>query len=342
LTVDGQESLLVGTMDSIDALRLAIVVDEAHAGQRLDAILMARAGLSSRTVKRLAGEGRVRVDGRALLAGAPRLDAGRLVEVLDDLACPAQLAERWPLKILHEDERLLVVDKPANMATCPGPGRPAGTLANALRGLGRPLSTLEGPLRPGIVHRLDAGTSGALLVAKDDETHRRLVALFAAHDVARRYTALVEGTPAWEERLVDAPLGRKRPGRRARGVRADGQAARTRLRVRERLGSLTLLDAEPETGRTHQIRVHLASLGLPLLGDTLYGGGDAAARRAARWGLRRPALHSASLACAALGLEVLAPLPADLAGAIELLRRGLQVSGYGPREEDRNGPLPEA
>jgi 23S rRNA pseudouridine1911/1915/1917 synthase len=300
---------------------LTLVVDDELVGLRLDEMLERRGGIARRALRGLEAAGRVRVDGRALLAGAPRLGAGVCIEILDGKARPERLAERIPLTILHEDERLLLVDKPAPMATSPGPGWPAGTLANALRGLGRPLSLVEGPLRPGIVHRLDVGTSGVMVVAKDDETHRRLVALFAAHVLDRRYLALVEGRPAWHERLVDGALGKRRVGRRAFAVVDDGWPARTALRVREHLANAALVEAAPETGRTHQIRVHLASVGHAVIGDTLYGGGDPAARRAARIGLCRPALHAARLACAELGFDASTPLPPDMATALSRLRR---------------------
>jgi 23S rRNA pseudouridine1911/1915/1917 synthase len=285
---------------------------------RLDEAL----GLPRRVLAALCATGRVRVrapgeaHGRAVLGGRPVVPAGARALVLPEDADPRVLPEDLPLEVLLADEHLLVVSKPARMATCPGAGHPAGTLANALRGLGGPLSAVEGPLRPGIVHRLDLGTSGAMVVARTDAVHLELVAAFAAHRVARSYVALVRGEPAWDELLADGAIGRRRRDRRAFGVVAAGQPARTRLRVLRRGAGLAVIAAAPETGRTHQVRVHLMAAGFPIVGDTLYGG--AAARRlAAGLGLRRPALHSRSVAfrhpVGGAAVRVEAPLPADLA-----------------------------
>jgi 23S rRNA pseudouridine1911/1915/1917 synthase len=239
---------------------------------------------------------------------------------LGPAARPEFLPERIPLAVLHEDASLVIVLKPARMAMSPGAGHPAGTLANALRGLGVPLSAVEGPLRPGIVHRLDWGTSGALAVAKDDATHRRLVGAFVAHEVGRRYVALVHGDPAFATVEIDAPVARARAGRKAQAVRADGRAARTAFTVRARFGVAALIEAVPATGRGHQIRAHLRHLGHPLVGDTIYAGGDGARRRLwARLGVRRPMLHAEHIAILDRAAE--APWPDDLVAAVHELTR---------------------
>ncbi len=304
-----------------DFLYPLFCIEASEAGQRLDQVLAARFGLVARELRRLVSEGRVRINGRALLVGAPRQEAGAAVEILGNNLDPALLAEDIPLPILYENERLLVINKPAKMAMYPGQKRPAGTVANALRGLGRPLSAGDGPLRPGIVHRLDAGTSGALLVAKDDDMHRQLVGLLSQHAIDRGYLAMVHGRPDWEQKECLAPLTSKRPGRKGMRVYAQGISAHTCLQVIARGESHSLIEARPQTGRTHQIRVHLAHLGFPLVGDTLYGGGQTAVYPAAKLGIDHPALHSQKLSCSSLDIDVSAPLPADLKQAIS--RAGL-------------------
>lgn len=303
-------------LEQKNSLYPLVIIEPSEAGQRLDQLLATRFGLVPRKLRRLVTQGRVRINGRALLEGAPRQEPGTAVEILADGAEPALLPEDIPLQILYETERLLVINKPAKMAMYPGLKRPAGTVANALRGLGRPLSSCEGPLRPGIVHRLDVGTSGALLVAKDDDMHHQLVGLLSQHAICRGYLALVRGSPDWEQMECLAPLSSKRPGRKGMRVFADGQKAHTCLQLIARGEKHSLIEAWPQTGRTHQIRVHLAHLGLPLIGDTLYDGGQPAAYLAAKLGIDHPALHARKLHCEALGIDVIAPLPSDLKQAI--------------------------
>jgi len=185
--------------------------------------------------------------------------------------------------------------------------------------MGRPLSTLSGPDRPGIVHRLDAGTSGLLVVAKDDVTHAALGDLFRRHEVRRRYLALVRGRPEYDRFAVEAPLARRGPRIVVR--RGEGRAAETELHVLERLGRSSLVEAAPRTGRTHQIRVHLAAVGHPILGDRRYGGGGDEAKRI---GLARPFLHAWKLSFIhplTGGLvQVEEQLPADLGRALDRAR----------------------
>jgi 23S rRNA pseudouridine1911/1915/1917 synthase len=258
------------------------------------------------------------VDGRAR-SKSFRLRGGERVDV--DMPAPGELEpDPAPVSVLFEDEHLLVVSKPAGVVTHPTAVRRTGTLVNRLLGMGVPLAGAGGPDRPGIVHRLDAGTSGLMLVAKDDSAHAALAGMLRRHTVERRYLALVRGIVRVDRFLIEAPLERR--GARIVARAAAGKAAATEAEVVERLPRATLLEVRPRTGRTHQIRVHLAAVGHPVLGDRAYGGGgdDASAL-----GLVRPFLHSWRVAfdhpatCEPIQLED--PLPEDLA---EALRRARQ------------------
>ena len=289
------------------------------AAGRLDAVAAAELGIPRAEVQRLIAEGRVLVDG-APRPKSFRLAGGERVEV--SMAVPGDLvSEPGPLPIVYQDPFLLVVDKPAGLVTHPTAARRAGTLVNRLLALGVPLSTAGGPDRPGIVHRLDAGTSGLMLVAKDDETHAALAAMFRHHDVERRYLALVRGIPEHDRFLIEAPLARR--GARVVARAVAGRESATEVEVRERLARSTLVEARPRTGRTHQIRVHLAAAGHPILGDRAYGGGG---DDAARLGLSRPFLHSWRVAFVhprtGGRIECEAPLPHDLARALDRARDG--------------------
>lgn len=282
---------------------------------RLDAVLAGAAGVPRADVQRAIAEGRVLVDGTPRPKSF-RLSGGERIEA--NLPDPQELhPEEGGVPVRYQDDHLLIVAKPAGMVTHPTRSRRSGTLVNRLLGMNVPLS--RGGDRPGIVHRLDAGTSGLLIVAKDDETHAALTRLLAARGVRREYLALVRGSVEHDAFAVDAPLGRR--GARVRVRRGTGIAASTDFSVRERLSGATLLIARPRTGRTHQIRVHLSALGHPILGDRAYrGGGD----DAARLGLTRPFLHAWRLAfdhpLTGEQVEVEEPLPADLAEALEQAR----------------------
>ena len=206
--------------------------------------------------------------------------------------------------------------KPAGVPTHPTENRRGGTVVNRLLGMGIPLAPRGGPLRPGIVHRLDAGTSGLLVVASDDETFEGLVAMFKRHEAGRAYLALVRGSVPHDRFEVDAPLGRA--GARIRVDATGGREASTGFEVRDRFDRATLLEAEPRTGRTHQIRVHLSSIGHPILGDRRYGGGGEDAREL---GLERPFLHAWRIAfdhpITGERIDLEDPLPPDLRRALE-------------------------
>jgi len=228
-------------------------------------------------------------------------------------------AEGAAVPVRYEDDRLLVVAKPADMVTHPTASRRTGTLVNRLLGMGLPLSSVGGPERRGIVHRLDAGTSGLLVVAKDDEVHELLAVMMARHEISRRYLALVRGAVEHDRFAVDAPLGRR--GARVIVQHGRGKEAETAFEVRERFPTATLLEASPRTGRTHQIRVHLSSIGHPILGDRAYGGGGDEAKRL---GLTRPFLHAWRLSFAhpvtGERIDVEEPLPDDLQAVLGRLR----------------------
>jgi 23S rRNA pseudouridine1911/1915/1917 synthase len=292
---------------------------EATAG-RLDAVVADRLSLTRADAQRAIAGGRVLVDG-ALRAKSHRLAGGERVSV--DLAGMGEVPpEGPPVEVRYRDPSLLIVSKPAGLPTHPTVGRLTGTLVNRLIGMGVPLSSAGGPLRPGIVHRLDAGTSGLLIVASTDQAHHALTAKLRRHEVDRRYLALVRGAVAHERFAVDAPLGRV--GSRIRVRAVTGRESETRFEVRQRFDRATLLEGAPTTGRTHQIRVHLSAVGHPVLGDRAYGGGGDDAKRL---GLTRPFLHSWRLSfdhpITGERIEVEDPLPPDL---ILALRR---VGGEG-------------
>jgi 23S rRNA pseudouridine1911/1915/1917 synthase len=284
---------------------------------RLDAVVARMTGEARADVQRAIAAGKVQVDGEPR-SKSFRLRGGERLTI--EIEGDAPLGpEGPPVPIRYEDEHLVVIVKPAGVLTHPTAGRRGGTLVNRLLGMGVPLAPAGGSLRPGIVHRLDAGTSGLMVVAKTDEAYVPLRSMFRAHDVQRAYLALVRGAVANDSFAVDAPLGR-----RAAKIVVDateGRRAETAFEVRERLESATLLEAFPRTGRTHQIRVHLAAIGHPILGDRAYGGAGDHARRL---GLDRPFLHAWRLSFAhPLGggrVEIEEGLPEDLAAALSRSR----------------------
>lgn len=284
---------------------------------RLDAVVADALGVPRADVQRAIARGAVLVDGRRR-PKSHRLRGGERIEARLEATAPLE-AEPGGLPVRYDDEHLLVVAKPAGMVAHPTALRRTGTVVNRLLGMGVPLSSTGGADRPGIVHRLDVGTSGLLIVAKDDDTHRALTAMLAAREVERRYLALVRGAPPHDTFDVEAPLGRRRA--RVAVRRPAGVEAVTSFRVRERLGAATLLEARPRTGRTHQIRVHLSSVGHPILGDAAYGGGGDDARRL---GLRRPFLHAWALRFrhpfSGQILDLQQPLPEELDEALERAR----------------------
>ena len=308
-----------------------LLVDEAGAGARLDAWLSgAVPELSRSRVQGLIADGHVLLEG-ARARPSSRLRTGQEVTLVIPAPTPAEpRAEAIALHVVHEDDDLIVVDKPAGLVVHPGAGTAGGTLVNALLHHAKNLSGVGGVLRPGIVHRLDKGTSGLLVVAKHDAAHRSLVEQFAGRTVEKEYLALVLGVPRAKEGTVNAPIGRDPRDRKRMSVKATrGREARSSWRVEEAFDGSALLRVRIHTGRTHQIRVHLASLGHPVAGDATYGGGRtassrSAAARAALLSLDRPALHAARLGFdhprTGERLVFESPLPADLESIVARLR----------------------
>jgi 23S rRNA pseudouridine1911/1915/1917 synthase len=292
---------------------LRFSVAEADAGTRLDRALAAREEIASRAVaERLLRDGAVRVDGAAL-SKSHRLEAGSTVEVELPAEPPGLRAEPVTVPLAYEDEHLLVVDKPAGIVVHPGAGTREGTLAGQLLTLGARGG--DDPERPGVVHRLDRDTSGLLLVARSDEAHAALQDAIRKREVERRYLALVRGHPRSRTGRIDAPIGRDRRDPTKRSLDTEGpREAVTWFETRETFPEHSLLDVKLETGRTHQVRVHLAAIDLPVSGDAQYGvKGDL--------GLERQFLHAYRLhlrhPITGEELDLESPLPADLVDALE-------------------------
>jgi 23S rRNA pseudouridine1911/1915/1917 synthase len=284
---------------------------------RLDVVLATLTGAPRADVQRAIADGRVTVDG-AHRPKSHRLAGGERLAI--DLRTDAPLEPGGsPLPLRYRDEHLVVVAKPPGLVTHPTESRRTPTVVNGLLAMGVALAPAGGTLRPGIVHRLDAGTSGLLIVASTDEAFAGLQAQLRRHEVDRRYLALVRGAPAHDAFAVDAPLGRR--AERIVVDRIEGRAAATAFEVRERLARTTLVEAIPRTGRTHQIRVHLSAVGHPIVGDRRYGGGGDEARRL---GLERPFLHSWRLSfvhpITDVRIELEESLPPDLTDALTRAR----------------------
>jgi 23S rRNA pseudouridine1911/1915/1917 synthase len=262
-------------------------VDEEASGARLDAVVAQEVG-SRAAAQRLIEAGRVTVDGQ-VRPKSHRVAAGESVaiDVPDVEPDPGDGGADVPHEVVYEDEHLLVVDKPAGVVVHPAPGHRTGTLAQALAGRA---AGGDDPWRPGIVHRLDRDTSGLLVVAKSDAVHRALQDQLRARELEREYLALVEGRPDARSGTIDAPIGRDRSRRTAHSTATDApREALTHFSVERALPRTTLLRVRLETGRTHQIRVHFAAIGHPVVGDPEYGGGAAGDRLV----LTRQFLHSA-------------------------------------------------
>jgi 23S rRNA pseudouridine1911/1915/1917 synthase len=315
---------------------LDFVVDEASAGARVDVVLASLAGVSRAQVRRWIDAKRVLVSGEPvrasrLLALAEVIEARPTRPVAMDL-----VPEPIPLVILYEDRHLIVVDKPAGLVVHPAPGHPRGTLVNALLAHCGDLAGIGGVLRPGIVHRLDRGTSGVMVAAKHDTAHLGLAVQCEQHSSERRYRTFVRGLPGRDAGRIDRPIGRHPRDRKRMSVETrTGRPSLTGWRVLRRYpkAGVSELEIRPETGRTHQIRVHLASAGLPLVGDVVYGrarGRDAA--------LGRPALHAEVLGFdhpeSGERMRFRAELPEDLTELVASLGPAVPSELAGASEEE--------
>jgi 23S rRNA pseudouridine1911/1915/1917 synthase len=294
-------------------------VDAAHEGARLDRFLAAHLrALSRMRIKVLIASGHVTVDGSPARP-ALRLRRGQRVDVTVPPPPPEELVpQALPLDVVYEDAHLVVINKPPGLTVHPGAGRPAGTLVNALLARYPDLAGVGGPRRPGIVHRLDKDTSGLMVVARTPQAYASLQRQLAERTLRRVYLALVRGLPPHEEGVIAAPIGRHPRHRTRMAVRPDGRPAVTRYRVRERFARHALVEATLLTGRTHQIRVHFAHLGHPVVGDPVYGHGTG------ELGLRRQALHAWQLELrhpvTGAPLVVEAPPPPDFVAALDAAR----------------------
>ena len=286
--------------------------------------------LTRSRIKKLIESGHVLVNGSTAKAGAG-LSAGDVVDLKVPEPEKSSLEpEEIPLEVLYEDRNILVLDKPPHMVVHPSLGHGSGTLVNALLHHCRDLSGIGGVTRPGIVHRLDKGTSGVMVVAKNDSAHLSLSRQFKDHTIQRTYLAAVRGIVRDESGIIDKPLGRHRRDRKRIAVTEGGRRAMTRYRVMDGRDGVTLLELKPGTGRTHQLRVHLASIGHPILGDATYGGGVKSLYAknpqvlALLRSLKRPALHAWKLGFIhpASGEEMSfeVPPPDDLAGLFAWIR----------------------
>ncbi len=305
-----------------DDSTIAFEVDETFGGMRVDAALAEFSGISRSQIRRWIDAGRVLVDGDPVRASR-QLDLDERVEATPLVVVEMELLpEAIPLVVLYEDADLIVIDKAAGIVVHPAPGHPSGTLVNALlHHCAGALAGIGGVARPGIVHRLDRGTSGVMVAAKTDAAHQGLSAQFAGHTIERRYHTFVRGLPRVDEGRVDRAIGRHPRDRKRMSVETKaGRPSVTNWRILRRYpdAGVSELSILPETGRTHQIRVHLAAAGLPVVGDVVYG-----RARGKEAELGRPALHATRLGfqhpVRDEWLDFEAPLPADLIALVDSL-----------------------
>ena len=301
---------------------LDFIVEAGEESVRIDRYLAEHCADFSRSyLQKLLKDQAVSVNGKPEKANYKTQEGDRILLEVPDLREPDILPEDIPLDILYEDEYLMVVNKPKDMVVHPSAGHMEGTLVNGIMAhcKGR-LSGINGVLRPGIVHRIDKDTTGALLICKDDAVHRDIAEQLKEHSIKRRYRAIVQGNLKEDEGTVDAPIGRHPVDRKKMAVNyKNGKEAVTHYKVLERFGQYTYIECRLETGRTHQIRVHMASIGHPLLGDTVYG----TAKNP--WKLQGQTLHAMVLGfrhpVTGEFMEFEAPLPEYFCKLLDKLRK---------------------
>jgi len=303
---------------------VTVTVPPSESARRVDRVVADAVGLSRSYVQRLIEEGRLTLDGHQLKSNAMVVGGSSLELDIPTAQEPAKLeGEDMPLTIVYQDEDVLVIDKPSGLVTHPSPGHSTGTLVNALlaRGGVEAYGNVAGDERPGIVHRLDRDTSGLIVIARNDHAQTALMAQLKARRVKKTYLALVQGPVPAEVGRIEAPIGRdpRQFGRMA--VISGGRPSVTGYRVRERLPGWTLLEVDLHTGRTHQIRVHLSSIGHPVAGDPVYATGNA---RRGPEGLTRLFLHSWKIEFASPSQEKLVRAEAALPEELERVVTGLR------------------
>lgn len=285
-------------------------VPEELDDERLDAVVASLSEGQSRSyLKNLIKDGSVLLNGKTAKPSARVRENDKITLVLPEKIIPDILPENIPLDILYEDEDVLVVNKPKGMVVHPAPGHYSGTLVNAVMyHCGSSLSGINGVMRPGIVHRIDRDTTGSVIICKNDAAHNSIAAQLQEHSIVRRYFAILYDNIPEDEFTVDAPIGRDPKDRKRMTVRSDGKRAVTHCRVLERFGQYTYAECRLETGRTHQIRVHMAHVHHPLLGDEVYAG-----RRKSPFITQGQCLHAGILGFihprTGEYIETLAPLP---------------------------------
>lgn len=297
-----------------------IYVEQEHIGKRIDAYLAEKTENSRVAIQRLIENGNITVNGKNPKVSY-KVQQNDEINVEEEQPKEISLeAQEIPLDILYEDNDIIVINKPKGMVVHPANGNLDGTLVNAVMAICKEsLSGIGGEIRPGIVHRLDKDTSGVIVVAKNDKSHINLSEQIKNHEVEKTYIALVRGFVKENEATVNMPIGRSTKDRKKMAVRKDGKNAVTHFKVIERFKNYTLLEVKIETGRTHQIRVHMTEIGYPIIGDTVYSNGKN------EWNIEGQCLHAKSLKfkhpVTGKDMIVEAPLPEYLESVIEELKK---------------------